>query len=330
MSGGYVIQVGNDKPGKAIVATPNKKGEPQGDQFERVITVGGHLVLNTARVWGKRVIRDEKGKVKDTGSEIEFNTVGYRGDIEFLEWGKEGGYAITIRYLPQSRSLDFEYQENVQKITVRNDQSAYITLTAGQNKFDYKKDELLIQFLKVIPANQNSKSKNTNPDIKGHMYSEVTDEHVDKKSIARIEESVSATNVVKNISEKPEEIRNLFSVMGKREEFGSTDILSGDQQVYKTLLEYAYGFPDDFFSLISVYKAKVRDAFDKADSYKALDLTKDGHIAIEVNQKKNLPYSGVEIKAKGNGMIEWVLEHYLEPEVFKGTQVFLEHVSKLK
>lgn len=330
MSGGYVIQVGNEKPAKAIVATPNKRGEPQGDQFERMMTVGGHLVLNTARVWGRRIIRDEKGDIKKTASDVEFNTVGYRGEIEFSTWGTEGGYAITIRYLQQSRSLDFEYQENVQKITVRNDQSAYITLTAGQNKFDYKKDELLIQFLKVIPANQNSKSKNPNPDIKGHTYWELTEEHVDRKSIARIEESVSATNVVKGISEKPEQIRNLFIVMGKREEFGATDVLSGDGQIYKTLLEYAYGFPDDFFYMIEDYKSKVRDGFDKAESYKALDLTKDGHIAIEINQKKQLPYSSVEIKGKGNGMIEWVLEHYLEPEVFKGTQVFLEYVSKLK
>ena len=330
MSGGYVIQVGNQKAAKAIVAYPDKKGDPKGDSFERIMKMGGHLVMNTARVWGRRVIRGTDGKIKNSESDVEFNTVGYKGDVEFLPWGTDGGYAITIRYLPHSRSLDLEYQNNVQKIVVRDDQSAYLMLDSGQNKFDYKKDDLLIQFLKVIPANENSKYKNPNPDIKGHVYSEVTDEHIDKKSIARIEESVSATNLVKGISEKPDEVRNLFQVMGKREEFGSTDLLSGDQQIYKTLLEYAYGFPDDFFYMIEEYKRKVRDGFDKADSYKALDLTKDGHIAIEVNQKKHLPYLGIEIKARGNGMIEWVLEHYLKSEVFKGTQIFLEHASKLK
>lgn len=330
MSGGYVIQVGNEKPAEAIIATPNKRGEPVGPQMQTFLRVGAHLILNTATVWGRRVIRGENGKVKDSDSAIEFNTTGYRGEIEFLEWGKEGGYAITVRYLSQSRSLDLEYQNNVQKILVRDDQLTHILLKAGQNKYDHKKDELFIQFLKVIPSNQNSKSRNPNPDIKGHVYWEVTDEHVDNKTIDRIGESVSAATVVKNISSNPEQIRNLFLIMGKREEFGTTDVLSGDQQIYKTLLEYAYGFPDDFFYLIEEYKRKVRDGFDKADSYKALDLTKDGHIAIEVNQKKQLPYSGVEIKAKGNGMIEWVLEHYLEPEVFKGTQAFLEHASKLK
>lgn len=329
MAGGYVIQVGNPKPAEAIIATPNKRGEPVGPQMTTFLRVGAHLILNTATVWGRRVIRNEKGEVSKTTG-IEFNTTGYQGDVEFLEWGKDGGCALTIRYLPQSRSLDLEYQNNVQKIVVREDQSTHISLKAGENKFDYKKDDLYIKFLKVIPANQNSKSKNPNPDIKGHSYWEVTDEHVDNKAIERIGESVSAATIVKDISSKPEQIRNLFLVMGKREEFGSTDVLSGDQQIYKTLLEYAYGFPDDFFYLIEEYKRKVRDGFDKAESYKALDLTKDGHIAIEVNQKKQLPYSGIEIKAKGNGMIEWVLEHYLEPEVFNGTQAFLEYASKLK
>lgn len=329
MSGGYVIQVGNPKPAEAIIATPNKKGEPVGEQMTTYLRVGAHLILNTATVWGRRIIRDEGGKVTKS-SGIEFNTPGYQGEIDFLDWGTDGGYAITIRYLQQSRSLDLEYQNNVQKLIIRDDQLTHINLKAGENKYDYKKDDLFIKFLKVIPANQNSKSKNPNPDIKGHSYWEVTEEHVDKKTIQRIDASTSAASKVKEISAKPDQIRNLFVIMGKREEFGSTDVLSSDGQVYKAILEYAYGFPDDFFYLIEEYKRNVRDAFDKAESYKALDLTKDGHIAIEVDQKKHLPFEGIAIKGKGNAMIEWVLEHYLESEVYKGTQSFFAHVSKLK
>lgn len=329
MSGGYVIQVGNPKPAEAIIATPNKRGEPVGEQMTTYKRVGAHLILNTATVWGRRIIRGDDGKVAKTVG-VEFNTTGYQGEIEFLDWGIDGGCALAIRYLPQSRSLDLEYQNNVQKLIIRDDQLTHIALQAGENKFDYKKDDLYIKFLKVIPANQGSRSKNPNPDIKGHSYWEVTEEHVDKKTIERIDASTNAAGKVKEISVKPEQIRNLFVILGKREEFGSTDSLSGDGQIYKTLLEYAYGFPDDFFYLIEEYKNKVRDAFDKAESYKALDLTKDGHIAIELNQKKQLPFSSVEIKGKGNAMIEWVLDHYLESEVFKGTQIFLEQVSKLK
>ena len=325
--GGYVIQVGNERPAEAIVAAVNKKtGEPTGPQMKRYIRVGSHLIINRARVWGRRVIN---GKPKPDNSEIEFNTVGYKGEIEFLEWGKEGGYAIDIRYLPQSRSLDYEYQQNVQKIVVNPEQDgAHIVLKAGENKFDPKKQELLTQFLKVYPQNRDSKSKNPDPTIKGHVYHEVTDEDVDQTSIKRIETSIEATTFVKNISNKPEQIRNLFKVLGQRDEFGSTSLLSGDAQIYKVILEYANGSATDFFYLIDEYKRGVEDAFKKAESYKALDLTKDGHIAIEVNGKKNLVIS--DLKEKGQAMVDFMVEHYYEDQVFMATQAFKEYVSKLK
>jgi hypothetical protein len=330
---GYVIQVGNDRPGEAIVAQVNKKtGEPTGPQMKRYIPVGSHLIINQARVWGRRYYTDKAGK--KVTEDVDFNTVGYKGDIEFMEWGKDGGYAIEIRYLPQSRSLDFEYQQNVQKIVVRENQEgkyvkgAHIVLGAGENKFDDKKDELFVTCLRVHPQNRNSKSKNPDPAIKGYVYHEVTDEDVDQSSIKRIDTSIEAGTLVKNISSKPSEIRNLFKIIGKREEFGSTTELSGDGQIYKVLLEYAHSEPVDFFYLIGEYKRGIEEAFRKAESYKALDLTKDGHIALEVSGKKHLIIS--DVKAKGEGMVQWMLDHYYEDEVFMATQRFKELVSKLK
>jgi hypothetical protein len=332
MAGGYVIQVGNERPGEAIVAQVNKKtGEPTGPQMKRYIPVGSHLIINQARVWGRRVIA---GKPKADGTEIEFNTLGYKGEIEFMDWGKDGGYAIEIRYLPQSRSLDFEYQQNVQKIVVRDNQEgnhilgSSIVLAAGENKFDSQKDDLFVECLRVHPQNRDSKSKNPDPAIKGFKYYEVTDEHVDKGSITRIETSIEASTFVKNLSNKPSEIKNLFKIMGDRPEFGETNLLSGDLQIYKVLLEYANAEAVDFFYLIAQYKKSVEDAFRKAESYKSLDLTKDGHIALEVAGKKHLIMS--DIKAKGEGMVQWMLEHYYEDEVFMATQSFKELVSKLK
>lgn len=327
MSGGYVIQVGNENPSEAIIATPDKKtGNPVGPIMKTYKRVGSHLIMNRARVWGRRLIN---GKPKADGTEIEFNTVGYKGEIEFLDWGKEGGYAIDIRYLPQSRSLDYEYQSNVQKIVVNPEQDlTQVILNAGENKFDLKKDELLVTFLKVFPQNRDSKSKNPDPNIKGHVYYEVTDEHVDQSSIKRIEKSMSATKLVNDLSAKPNELRNLFKALGDRDEFGTTNLLSGDLQIYRVLLEYANSNPGGFFQWIDTYKAGVRDCFEKAKSYNALDLTKDGHIALEVNGKKQLIIS--DLKAKGEGMVDLMIENYCEEEVFKATQIFKELVSKLK
>lgn len=332
MSGGYVIQVGNENPSEAIIATPNNKtGEPMGPQMKTYKRVGSHLIINRARVWGRRFMMKDSKKVT---SDIEFNTVGYKGDIEFLDWGTDGGYAIDIRYLPQSRSLDFEYQQNVQKIVVNTEQDgthvkgAHIVLNAGENKFDFKKDDLLIKCLQVHPQNRDSKSRNPDPQIKGHVYYEVTDEHVDQTSVKRINQSLAATKIVNDLSTKSNELRNLFKVVGDREEFGTTNLLSSDLQIYRVLLEYSNAKPYDFLYLIDQYKKGVLDAFEKAESYKALDLTKDGHIAIEVGGKKQLLIS--EVKAKGNGMVEWVVENYCDEEVFKASQILKELVSKLK
>jgi hypothetical protein len=326
MSGGYVIQVGNESPAEAIIATPNKKtGEPMGPQMKTYKRVGSHLIINRARVWGRRLIN---GKPKPDG-EIEFNTIGYKGELEFMDWGRDGGYAIDIRYLPQSRSLDYEYQANVQKIVVNPEQDgAHIILKAGENKFDPKKQDLLITFLKVYPQNRDSKSKNPDPAIKGHVFYEVTDEHVDQTSIKRIETSIAASKLVNDLSNKPDQLRNLFKILGQRDEFGTTSLLSGDLQIYRVLLEYSNANAVDFFYLIGEYKRGVEDVFKKAESYQALDLTKDGHIALEVAGKKNLIIS--DLKAKGQGMVDWMVEHYYEEEVFKATQIFKELVSKLK
>lgn len=327
MSAGYVIQVGNEKPAEAIIATPHKKtGDPQGPQMKTYIRVGSHLILNRARVWGRRVIN---GKPKADQTDIEFNTVGYKGEVEFLPWGKEGGYAIDIRYLPQSRSLDYEYQQNVQKIQVNPEQEgAHVRLNAGQNKFDPSKQDILVKFLGVHPQNRDSKSKNPDPVIKGYQYYEVTDEHVDKKAVEKIETAIQAGNMIKELSGKPNQVRNLFKVMGKREEFGSTDLLSGDAQIYRTMLEYASGNSEDFFYLIGEYKREVEDAFKKADSYQALDLTKEGHVVMDVSGKKTIILS--EVPGKGQGMVDWMIQHYYEEEVFMATQTLKELVSKLK
>ena len=329
MAGGYVIQVGNERPGEAIIATPNKKtGEPQGPQMKTFIRVGVHLIMNQCTVWGRRLINS---KPKADGTEIEFNSIGYKGELEFLPWGSDGGYAIVIRYIPQSRSLDYEYQTNVQKINIDpNKGMTQIELKAGQNKFDYKKDDLLIKFWQVHPQNRDSKSKNPNPEIKGYQFYELTDDHVDSRSVKMIETSGEATSLLKSISIKPEKVRNLFELLSKniKDELGNTDLLSGDAEVYKTLLEYAYHNSEDFFSWIATYKREVEDAFEKAKSYRVLDLTKDGHIALEIDGKKNLIIS--EVKAKGENMIHWMIENYLEDEVYKATQVLKEIVSKLK
>ena len=60
-----------------------------------------------------------------------------------------------------SSSLDFAYQQTIQKIDTKvEDGHDYIYLTPGENKFDEDKDKNLVQMLKVHPQNRESVSKN--------------------------------------------------------------------------------------------------------------------------------------------------------------------------
>jgi hypothetical protein len=335
MKNGYVVYFGQENstpPPPAIVAQPNKRGEPTGEQMERYVQVGTNQLINQARVWARRVIgkpgeKETKTALPD-GGEIQFNTVGYRGELEFLEWGTGNGHAIEIRYLKQSTSLDFDYQEQVQRLKLDpNTFSPFIEFKSGKNEFDNKKEALLIQFLKVYPRNRDSVYKNPDPQVKGYSYYEVTDEHVDRTSIKRIEGGAEAVTIVKDLSARPEKLRNLFKILGKSKIGGAT-ILSGDLEIYKSVIEYADEKPTEFFALIDAYKKGVMDDFEKAKSYKVLDLTKDRHIALIIDSKPVLITS--EAEGKGEKMINWMIENCYEEEVYKATQILKEVVSKLK
>jgi hypothetical protein len=329
----YVINVGRERPAEAIVATPKKDGTPMGsDHLKRYISVGQHLLANVCSVWGRRVIEGKdfvmEGNFKKP---IQFNTNGYSGEIEFLKYGDPNGHSLTIRYLKNSRSLDVEYQDNVQKIRIDlekgADGSAQISLDAGTNKYDDKKDKLFIQYLQVHPQNRDSVSKNQNPEIKGFTFYEITEDNINTRSIENKEASLDAGFMVKAVSNKPSDLRALLQIIGKREELEGIDLLSKDKQIYEGLLNFAISKPNDFTSLVNHHKKRLSDSFEKAKSFNALDLTKDGHIALIVNNAKNVIWS--EIKGKGIKMIDEVSDNYLDAENYKKTISFIELVEKL-
>lgn len=333
--------VGNPKPGKAFVGYPDTSRNTetkkyvgamkQGiDPIERYIPVGKHLLINNYRSWGRRVVSGKA--VKDSNSQelhLEFNDPKYRGEIEFLTWGDHRGFAIECRYLKQSQSLDVEYQDNVQKIKIDKDKGpAQIELDAGENKFDRKKDALFIKHLQHHPQNRDSPSKNPNPEIKGHVFYEVTDEQVDTGSIDLMESGLEAGSIVKTMSTKPDMFRNLFEIMGKRPEFEDVTELSNDKEIYKVLLKFSQANPTEFFLILNDFRESVLDGFKKAESYNILDLTKDGHIGLDVSGKKNVLLSDVE--GKGKEMIEYVINNYTDNDVYKAIKQLKEVVSKLK
>lgn len=331
----YVISIGNERPQEVLVAYPKKDGLPDLTKYNStgLIQVGKHFINNACYVWGRRLV-DGKPLKSSSGDEIQidFNTPNYKGELEFLPYNDPKGYSIGIRYLKRSRSLDIEYQEQVLKIKVDvekgDDEAISIPLEAGQNKFDIKKDALFIQYLKVHPQNRDSKSKNPDPKIKGYQFFEVTEDNVNTNSIKYTEASLDAGFIVKSVSNKPADLKVLLKLIGKRDELEGIDNLSKDKQIYDALLRFAVNAPNDFNSIINDWKKTISEAFEKAKAFKALDLTKDGHISIEVGGKTNLVWS--DLKGKGDNMIDWIMANYLDSENYKQTISFIEFTEKLK
>lgn len=336
MNAGYVIHVGHYAPQKVIVAVPNKSGEPSTNVAEAYKTVGVHLLINRARVWARRVGSDGKPAVDARGEEqvLEVTDNRYRGRLEFLEWGtsKTGAQAIDIRYLPQSMSLDVEYQDNVQKIQVDKegkDGSAFIELNAGENKFDVKTNELFISYLKVHPQNKGSRSKNTDPKIKGFTFYEITDEMIDKSSIKQDEAVFTAGGFVMGISSKSGYLKNLLEIfLSKEIDFGDTNMLSVETDIYKALINFTKTSPGDFAFHVNDYKKSISDCFEKAKSYNALDVTKAGFIAMVIDNKRDVVFE--DAVGKGDEMLDWVLENFLAPAVYERTKHLKMLCEKLK
>lgn len=333
---GYVIQVGHYSPEKVVISVPTKEGNPGVNVAESFKTVGEYNIINRARVWGRRVL--DNGKLaKDADKNdivVEVTNKDYHGKIEFLDWGvaEQGAQAIEVRYLPQSLSLDVEYQDNIQKIKLDpegKDGSAFLVLTAGRNTFDYKTQALLIQMYKVHPQNRDSKSKNPDPRIKGYTFWEVTDADSDKVSIAQSESKITSGNYVMALADKPNGLRNLMNVfVDNGVGFGDVNLLSVPTDIYKALLIFAEQRPGDFGLYINEFKKEISDCFEKAKSYKALDLTTAGTIGLMVNSKKEIMFDKVE--GKEEGMLTWVLEHFLDDSIFDNVKKFKDACEKLK
>ena len=335
MKEGYVIHVGHHGPADAIVGVPDRQTRrPTGDQFEVKKSVGSYLIMNRASVWGRRVLPDgklPKNKEKQDQEDVmEVTDIRYKGDLQFLNWGddKLGAQAIEIRLLPNSRSLDYDYQRNIQKIEVRVEQDLdQIQLTPGRNEFDYDKESLKIRYLKVHPQNRDSKSKNPDPKIKMYTYYEVTDAATDKGGIKAQEAGLVAGSFVMGYSEKPAALRNLIQLFKEYDvDFGEITPLSPPSDIYSALLKFAQTKPGDFASHVQNYKIRVQDSFEWADSHKALDLTKNGFIALVINNKPNIVWDSAE--GKGKEMIEWVLENY--PDEYETIKEFMALSRSLK
>jgi hypothetical protein len=333
---GYVIKVGHHAPQPVIIGFPDKNtGMPVGEFFETVRQNGAVQIINRARVWCRRVMPD--GKLPADTS-IEANDPKYKGTLEFLDWqdNKTGAQAIEIRFLTMSSSLDYDYQRTVQKIETKvEDGTDFLYFNPGENKYDPKTEALYIQFLKVHPQNRDSKSKNPDPKIKGYSFYEVNDDNSDRTSIHTKEISLDAGILVRGLSSKNNQLRNLFDILKQQitninelPVFSNISHLSTETDIYRALLMYTETEPDQLLLHVDRYKKELLEKFEWAKSHDALDITKDGFIALLIDGKPNILWK--EVPEKGKKMLDWVIDNFVEEEVYIQSRNFKKLCEKLK
>ena len=123
----FVIAVGRTRIESGISGELNKQTELPIKQTEVMIPVGGYAIPTRTVAWGRRVI---DGKPRANKNTISPTDMDYKGEVEFMKWGAQGGEQIVIQYLPTSNSLDRVYQEKRLNLTP-SDEDSSIMLEQG-------------------------------------------------------------------------------------------------------------------------------------------------------------------------------------------------------
>jgi len=307
----YVVYAGDERPA-FIQANYIEKGSgqtrtEQGKKPQVYANRPGDVGFpNMTEAWGVRL--NKKGEVPDTPLSVT-DTANYAGKIKWLKWGEEGGCAIVARWLSGYDTLDYQYQKLVLKADDKISEDSdvwFITLKSGLNEFSEKTEVTKAELLKITSYNRDSVSKN--PDVVGFMFHERSEESELKDEGKKIDAKWDAISIVKTAAKDNTLVwlKNLSKALSKL-----VTVELDDENIYSELLKLADTEPDVFLGQIEEHKRWVSNMFVKAESFKLLDLTKDGFIAAGKDSKEviasNLP-------VKGRKMLDYILENCFESE----------------
>lgn len=286
----FTIIAGRKEPATALQGTLDKKtGMPTPNTNKVLLPVGRILVPNYSRVWGRRVIDPQTSTTGKSTTvsppSVAVSDPKYRGKIEFLEYGAEGGEMIEIRYLRNSSSLDKQYQDTVQKIKP-TDEDAFIALQQGINDFSEATEALLIQFLTHHSLMHESISRdNTMTDYDMVVYD------AGKRNKSRIEKVViknTAEGYVLDAAGNKEKTHILASIF-------NIDTQLQDDIIVEKLLDRANEFSERFVEAINQYQKKAHILLQDADDAGVIDIEPQGAIHIvDLKGGKDILISNVD------------------------------------
>lgn len=307
----YTIYAGDERP-PFITGQTLEKGQGQttiaqgSKKIVYAIRPGDVGFPNMTEAWGIRL--NKNGEIPETPIAVT-DTLNYTGKIKWLEWGKEGGCAITARWLRGYNTLDYQYQKLVLKADDKLKDSfeeAFMVLKTGLNEFDETTDALMVEHLKIHNVNKNSVSKN--PEFGFTMFLEKNEQEIEEKTSKAIDSKFDAIGFVKEAA-KDNSLSSLRNLKKAVERLIKGEVT--DENLYSTLLSLADAQPENFLAHVEEHKKFISNIFVKAEAYKLLDLTKNGMIAAGSDSKQLI---GQNIPAKGNAMLDWLLAHCFEEQ----------------
>ena len=142
----------------------------------------------------------------------------------------------------------------------------------------------------------------------GFMFHERNEAAELKDEGKKIDAKFDAISIVKT-AEKDNTLVGLKNLSKALSKLVAIDL--DDENIYSELLKLADTEPDVFLGQIEEHKRWISNMFVKAESFKLLDLTKDGFIAAGKDSKEVIA-SGLPVKSKK--MLEYILENCFESE----------------
>lgn len=305
----YTVIAGNHKPQKQLLGFLKKDGNPKPEAQEIFTTVNKIQIPNYSVVWGKRVIKnptEQQAKRIKNGS-IAHSDPDYRGEIEYMVYGAEGGEAIEIRYLPNTKSHDKLYQDVVLKLKPR-EEDAVIEFDQGLNEYDYTVLGGFIEYLKVQARNGDSKSKN--PDIIDYDFVEFSMAKKAKSEKEALGELQTALNLAFSTEGNDEQIAILGDIMG-------FDAQKLPELLFDDIMMFAKEEPKKFIGKLLKFKTDILELCENSTTLGLLDIGVEGMLSYFKNEKKVILVDKIESSYKGKQMFRYLTENILNPDIYK-------------
>lgn len=314
------VSLGFLEKGNAVIKGPETK-----TKFRK----GNVVFPNRTEGWGRRMLQKKVGEkitYVQADERIDSSHKDYTGKIEWMPWGKEGGYPIEARYKAGSSTLDYQYQITRLGMKKMEDdlENNYLQYASGYQEFDLESDGILCEFLRIYFLNEDSECKNPNSENSLFMFREVKEFNSQEYAAKEVDLAFDAVKYVKEAN-SIEKLKIFKIVLSK-----VTDIaydVAVENSLYENLVLFASKQPKKFIEAVDQYKAQVSELIEKGRAYNAFDCTLNGTIVILQPKTETLID---DVDAKGEDMLQWLFENCLEPRVFEAIEKLNLYSQKFK